>query len=275
MFLRTIRRLLIGSVAALMASVGHAEVKSIVFGVFPYVSSAQLVKFHEPLRARLENVLGRPVTMVTAPDIPEFAKRTAAGEYDFVLTAPHMGWIAESQNGYRNLVGSAHNIQGLFLANSASNIQSLSDLKGKSITMPTPMSIVYQMGLRELRNAGLQPGKDVTILLAKTHNNAMYAPARNESDAALTGHLMWAKLGAEYLDRLRVIGTTAEAPGFFFMANKRLPAAQSSAVREFLLNLADDPTAKEYFEISGFKAFILVNEKVRKSMAAYTDFSQL
>ena len=36
-------------------------------GVFPYVTPVQLVKFHNPLRQRLQDTLGRPVTLVTAP----------------------------------------------------------------------------------------------------------------------------------------------------------------------------------------------------------------
>ena len=221
-----------------------AEETAAVLGIFPYVSATKLAEFHEPLRRRLEQTIGRPVTMVTAPDIPEFIKRTADGAYDYVLTAPHVGWIAESRNDYHNLVGSEHRVQGVFLASNRSTIFTLADLKGKTITLPSPMSIVYQLGMHELRKAGLEPGKNITIVVTKTHNNAMYAPARNESDASLTGILMWEKIGVEYWDKLRVIGNTEKAPGFFFLSHKRVGDKERVIVRDSLLSFSRDRRRK-------------------------------
>lgn len=270
-----LRRLAIVAVATLLPLISFAAETPAILGVVPYVSSEQLVKFHEPLRVRLERVIGRPVLMVTAPDIGEFSKRTSAGEYDFVLTAAHLGWIAESKNNYVNLAGSSNQVQGLFVAKNDTPIFKLADLKGKTITLPAPMTMIYQMGLTELRGAGLNLGKDVTILMAKTRNNAMYAPITNESDAALTGRILWEKLGREYWDKMRVIGTTPPAPGFFFLANSRVTEKELKQVKTFLLNLADDPAAKSYLESTGLNSFVNVDEKTRRSVDAYTDFSSL
>lgn len=244
--------------------------RDFTLGIFPYVSTGQIVEFHEPLRAFLSQRLERPVIVVSAPDFVAFAERTRHGDYDMVITAPHMGRLAERRDGYRRLVQTLHQVQGIFLVPTDSPMRTLADLRGKRVMIAARTSIIYQMAEETLRRHGLVNGRDYTIVETRTHNNAMYAPLRGEADASVTGTLLWAKIGDEYRDRLRVLGTTPAVPGFTLMANPRLSERDLRRLREALLAYPSLPASRAYFEATGFEGFAPISDAVMRGLDPYT-----
>ena len=248
-----------------------SENNELTLGVFPYVSPGQLASFHTPLKDYLANGLQRPITLVTAPDFNSFVERTSQGQYDIIITAPHLGRYAETHDGYKRLAQTGHVVQGIFLARKDSNIQKIEDLRGKSVMIAQRVSIIYQMADRLLREKGLVPGESVTIIDTRTHNNAMYAPLRGEADASVTGTLLWQVLKEDQKDQMRVIGTTEEAPGFLVMANKRLPTKDIDKIKDLLLNYHNVAGSEPYFSATGFKKYHKIDDKVMKSLDPYTE----
>lgn len=252
--------------SASMAS-GKAELS---VGIFPYVSPGQLVTFHTPLKDYLAKSLKRPITLVTAPDFNSFVERTSQGQYDIIITAPHLGRFAETHDGYKRLAQTGHNVQGIVLTRKDSGIQKIEDLRGKTIMIAQPVSIIYQMAEHLLQEKGLVPGESVTIIETRTHNNSMYAPLRGEADASVTGTLLWQVLGQEQKDQMRVIGTTEEAPGFMVMANKRLSTKDIAKIKALLLDYHKATGSEPYFESTGYKRFVSIEDKVMKRLDPYT-----
>ena len=248
-----------------------SENKELTLGVFPYVSAVQLAAFHTPLKDYLVKSLQRPVSLITAPDFDKFVERTSQDQYDIIITAPHLGRYAETHDGYKRLAQTGHFVQGIFLARKDSDIQKIEDLRGKSVMIAQPISIIYQMAVHLLRQKGLVPGESVTIIETRTHNNAMYAPLRNEADTSVTGTLLWQVLGEEQKDQMRVIGTTEEAPGFMVMANKRLSTKDINKIKDLLLNFHKVAGSEPYFEKTGYKQFVKIDDKVMKSLDPYTE----
>ncbi|MGV8991713.1 MAG: phosphate/phosphite/phosphonate ABC transporter substrate-binding protein [Thiobacillus sp.] len=262
----------LSSVLALVASSSFAfasDKSELILGVFPYVSPAQLIAFHTPLKDHLAKRLQRPVTLVTAPDFDSFVERTRLGQYDIILTAPHLGRLAEMRDGYQRLAMTGHTVQGIFLTRKNSPIQRIEDLKGKSVMIAQRTSIIYQMAEALLREKGLVPGENVTIIDTRTHNNAMHAPLRGEADASVTGTLLWQVLGEEQKDQMRVIGTTDEAPGFMMMANKRLSRQDVETIKNIVLNYHNVAGSEPYFSTTGYKSFQHIDEKVMKKLDPY------
>lgn len=247
------------------------EKAELTLAVFPYVSPGQLATFHTPLKDYLASTLKRPVTLVTAPDFNSFVERTSQNQYDIIITAPHLGRYAETHDGYKRLAQTGHVVQGIFLARKDSNIQKIEDLRGKSVMIAQPISIIYQMAEHLLRQKGLVPGESVKIIETRTHNNAMYAPLRGEADASVTGTLLWQVLGDEQKDQMRVIGTTEEAPGFLIMANKRLPKKDIDKIKKLLLNFYNVEGSEPYFAATGYKKFLEIEDKVMKRLDPYTE----
>ena len=239
------------------------------FAIFPYVSPGKLVQFHLPLKEHLERTVGRPVSLVSAPDFDAFTQRTADGDYDYVLTAPHLARLAERRSGYQRVARTLHVVQGIFLARFDSNIHSLRDLEHKTVTMAARVSIIFQMAEHQFRELGLHDGVNFTIRETSTHNNAMYAPLRGESDASVTGILLWRKLGQAHKQQLRVIGKTPEAPGFMLMANPDVSAAEVDRVRTAVLGFGHTPAGEEYLRTTGLRGFAPITDEIMEPLDPY------
>jgi phosphonate transport system substrate-binding protein len=247
-----------------------SEKTPLTLGVFPYVTPVQLTQFHTPLKDYLAKSLERPVTLVTAPDFDSFIERTREGQYDIIITAPHLGRLAETRDGYKRLAQTRHVVQGIFLTRKDSNIYKIEDLRGKNVMIAQRVSLIYQMSERLLREKGLVPGESVTIIETRTHNNAMQAPLRGEADASVTGTLLWRVLGEEQKDQMRVIGTTEEAPGFMLMANSRLSNQDIAKIKNLLLDFRQVPGSEAYFSATGYERFDPIDDKVMKKLDPYT-----
>jgi len=247
-----------------------SEKTPLTLGVFPYVTPVQLAAFQTPLKDYLAENLKRPVTLVTAPDLNSFVDRTRDGQYDIILTAPHLGRLAEIRDGYKHVAQTSHTVQGIFLARKDSGIHKIEDLKGKTVMIAQKVSIVYQMAEHTLRTKGLVPGESVTIIETRTHNNAMHAPLRGEADASVAGKLLWYVLYDERKDQMRVIGTSAEAPGFLMMAHPRLATQDIEKIKKLLLDFHLKPGSETYFTTNGYEKFQAVDNRIMKELDPYT-----
>jgi phosphonate transport system substrate-binding protein len=228
---------------------------ALIFGMLPYVSPGELVRYHSSLKAYLSRVLGRPVVLVTAPDFDTFRERTRRGEYDIVFTAPHLGRLAEVRDGYRPLARTMHQVQGMFVTRRDSGIRRLEDLRGKRIMMAEPYSMIFLMAQDTLRRHGLVLGRDLTLVRPRTPNNALYGPLRREADAALTGVVMWRRLEARQKDKLRLLDVTARGPGFIVLANGRVPKALAERLKQALFAFNETAEGKTDFTVRALKGF--------------------
>lgn len=249
----------------------HAAGKNeISLGLFPYVSSTQLVQFHSPLKNYLSKVLGLEVNLVTAPDFMSFVERTRQGDYDIILTAPHLGRLAEKQYKYKRLAMTGHRVEGLFLVKKDSDINTLDDLKGKTVMVAQRISVIYQMVVQTLADKGLVDGKNISIIETKTHNNALYAPLRDEADASVTGVLLWHTLGEDYKDKLKVIAYTNSVPGFVVLSHPRISVVKQRKLKKALLDFGKTSEGKFYFENTGLKEFLPISDKTMRELDPYT-----
>jgi phosphonate transport system substrate-binding protein len=84
-------------------------------GIFPYLNAHKLYRIYMPVKRELEQSLGRPVLLQTAPSYRSFLERTAAGEYDIVVTPPHLALLAEQESNYRRLARARPVLEGVIV----------------------------------------------------------------------------------------------------------------------------------------------------------------
>lgn len=224
-----------------------AQQQEVVFGVYPYLTPTQIVEQFAPLRQYLAETLGRPVTMVSAPDFPAFIERTKKGEYDLAFTAPHMGRLAEKRDGYRHLAQTGYQIVVVVLARRDGGIASLDDLRGGSIAVGSRNSMTWQIVVEALKKRGLAPGKDIRLVETASFSNVMQAVLHGEATAAGTGTLLWDTASDEQRRTLRAIYRSAPVPGFLLMAGPRLDEAEQRKLREALPGFGKTPGGAAYF----------------------------
>lgn len=243
----------------------HAA-ESLKFGLFPYVSPAKLVEHHGAFIRFLEKRTGQKLQLITSPDFKTFLKRTRDNEFDIILTAPHFGRLAERDNGYQRIAMTRHKVQGVYLVRPGSSIKSLSDLKGKTITIAAPTSIVYRLAKRQLEQQyGLIDGKNLHIVTTRTHNNAMYAVIKGESDAAVTGINLYLGLIKRQGPVVKKIGLTPKVPGFMLMARPGLDKALVAKFNQAAKDFSETPEGRKYI----FTGYTDINDKTMKELDAY------
>ncbi len=238
----------------LFLAVAYAQAgEALRLGVFPYFSAEQLVALHRPLKDYLARAIGRPVRLVSAADFRTFKQRTLRGRYDLLITAPHLGRVAEKQAGYHWLGVTANRSEAVFLAARGSHIRQLADLRGKRLALPPRLAIVHQMALETLEGLGLDPNKDLRIQPRRSHDMALYAAIRGDADAAAVGRPTWLHYDAPEKKRLRVIGRSASIPGFALMAHARLDPALRERLKTALRRFAGTREGRAYFNATGLE----------------------
>lgn len=244
----------------LLCATGLAA-KPLSLAVFPYFSPEQLVTLHKPLKDYLARATGLQLHLMSAPDFKAFKERTAAGRYDLLITAPHLGRLAEKQAGYRWLAVTSNYSEAVFVARRDRGLHTIADLKGRRLALPPRLAIIHQMALETLEQQGLRPGHDVTIVPRKSHDQALYSAILGEVDAAAIGRPTWRRYRAPEKRTLMVIGRSQQIPGFAIMANPRLPDVTVERLRRALYTFPSTPEGKAYFDATGLEGVRQITEQ--------------
>lgn len=254
------RREMLAALACWLSGGGRAraaEADSVEIAVLPFFSARVLVETYEPMRAAIQARLGRPTYLVTARDFRTFALRTEAGGYGFILTAPHLGRLAQLEAGYRPLLQWLAPLRGVFMVDRDSPLRSLADLRGRRVGMPDPLAAITMMGEETLRAAGLVPGKNIILASQPSHNAALLSVLRGENAAALTWVNTLDTIEPDIRDRLRPLAYTGEMPvASVFMAGPRLPAAEADALRAALLAFAGSDAGRGFLKRAGYDGIV-------------------
>lgn len=127
------------------AATSSAEKSEIVMGIIPAENNQEMAQKFEPMRAYLEKKLGRPVKVFQATDYSGVIEGMKKDRVDIAWFGPLAYVLAEQEAGAEAFaVGVRTNGQStyksLFVVPNGSPVQSLKDLKGKSVAFVDPAS---------------------------------------------------------------------------------------------------------------------------------------
>ena len=240
-----------GGAALVAADRPTSAQRPLQFGLLPYLSTRKLFSYYAPLQHYLERKLGRPVRMSTAPDFFTYIQRAREGQYDLYHTAPHFAAQAEAEFGYRRVSRLMRELDGSIVVARSSNIHSAAGLRGRTLITPDTLAIVTFLGMQWLRDHGLQPGVDIEVKHAPSHNSAIMAVARGDVEAAVTSTAAFENMPQKISSRLRVLGRTKKVPHMMFMAGPHLSDQEYQQLRKAVLAYTAKGAGKEYFLLTG------------------------
>jgi len=253
-----------------LPTVTAAAGKPLEIGVFPYLSVRSILTTFQPVRHYLERELGRPVEMYTAPDFRSFIARSQQGEYDVLITAPHFARLAQLQTGYVPLAGFTKELHPIIVVARSSHYRNLADLRGKTVAIPDRLAIVSMMGLRLLREHGIEDDRDYRLVSAVSHNSAVLDVTHAKADAAITEAAALQQMPDELRNGVRVIATAGKAPHVMLMAHPRLGHGTIQKLRSLLEQFAtESPEGREFLAATGYESLKPVREAVLKSLDPY------
>lgn len=250
-----------------------AKGDTLVLGVFPYLSASQMMEQLSPLVKRMEEALEKKITMVSAPNFMSYVERTARGEYDLVLTAAHMGRLAETRDGWQLVVQSGQKTATVLLVRKDSTIHEVSDLRGKTMAVGNRRSVTYLLAEEALLLQGLTPGKDINIVETATFSNVVQSVFLGEVDAGATPTLLWDTwqyINHEQHDQLSAIfRTKPTAPSFLVMVSPKMSRAVITRLAESLLSYHETPEGRDFFQKSQFESFLPLDEATMMGIDPY------
>jgi phosphonate transport system substrate-binding protein len=252
---RELCALLLASLLPMRAVAGQ---RPLTLGLFPFLSPQQLVMYYQPLASYLENQLHRPVKLGSTKDFHSFIDATQRGDFDIVLTAPHLAWLAH-----------ANTVSGLLVVKRSSEIHSASGLRGGVIAIPDPLAVVTLLMESYLAKQGLQSGKDYRFITRGTHNNAALSVTSGEAAAAVIASLAYEKLPDAPRTQLRIIGRTAAVSSVFFMVNKHLDQSTADAVQAALLHFNDTAAGQAFLQQTHYQRILPADSHSLSSMSVY------
>jgi len=258
---------------ALPATPAVPQGETLTLGVFPYISANQMMEQLSPLCKRIEEALGKKVILVSAPDFMSYVDRTAKGEYDLVLTAPHMGYLAEKRDGWQRIVQSGQKTATVLLVREESSVQRLEDLRGKKITVGNRRSLTYLLAKEAFADKGIILDKDMEVVETATFSNVVQSVFLGEADVGATPTLLWDNwehVNPEQHRQLREIyRAKPAAPSFLVMASPKTDQATIRRLTDSLLSFQDTAEGKTFFQKSQMMSFEPIDDASMESAAPF------
>ena len=259
--------------ATCIARRGHAEsppLPVLEMGLLPNVSARLLLARYQPLRDYLARVSNHRVQISAAPNWNVFHQRSLALVYDLVVTAPNLARLAQLDAGYTPVVSYAPPMKGLLVFASARPMQSLGQLRGQSLALSNPQSLVALRGMQWLAENGLQRDRDFKTVSTPADDSVGSVLIRGDAIAAMLSGGEYRVIPETMRSQLQVLLSFADVPGFVLMASPRLGAAQARSIQEHLLAFAAaSDEGKAFFTSTGFTAMTEPAPGLMQSLHAY------
>lgn len=219
-----------------------------------------------PLRDYLAKALGRPVRLAVPDRYVETVSHLEDGTYDFALLGALSYVRAHAKQGVVPLVQrtSDRQFHSVFIANPASGIRSLTDLKGKRFAFGDASSTSgHLIPYMELKEAGIDPDSDLKTLFSGAHpvtaamveSGAVDAGAMDES--VLNSLISNGKISPS---KVSVFYTSKPFVDYVFVSRKGVSEAEREKFAKALLDLKESQDEK-VLKVLRAKKFVAASDQ--------------
>jgi len=254
---RKFQRHLCAAIGLVWSAACSADDKTtLVFGVFPYLPTAQLEQIYAPVAADLSIATGREVQLRTRPSFDLFREELVQQHYDLVFIQPFAYVQVASTNGYRSVARPTEALKAVFVVRSDSDIHDFKDLRNSTLAMPPKGAAVSLLGRQTLSQYGLVPGTDIRLTYQNNHAACLRAVLIRKAAACITAppplQIFTQRTGMIF----RVLAYSDPIPGSTFAVHERLPAAMRSAIARRIVSWDRSPTGKVLLESLKLSPFV-------------------
>ena len=244
-----------------------ADNSAVNVGMVPDAGATQVsITEKAPLKAYLEQKLGRPVNLIIPTNYNATVEALGNGSLDFAYLGGLTYIKAHARYNVVPLVQRSSDLQfrSFFITSSHSSIHSLGDLKGKTFAFGDINSTSgHLMPYLEMRQAGIDPNNSLKFRYTGSHPATAKAVESGAVDAGALDESVYTSMVAEgKLDpnKVRVFYMSKPFVDYVWAARKDVdPATQEKFARAFtdLKEHQDD----EILKILRGKAFVRANNE--------------
>jgi phosphonate transport system substrate-binding protein len=210
----------------------------LIFGVVPQQAASRLAVEWTPLIDELSQRSGVAIDFATAPDIPTFEKRLAAGDYDIAYMNPYHFTVFNQRPGYRALAHARNKrITGVLVVRRDAKIDAVEELAGKEIAFPSPAAFAASILVRgELKRKGI----DFKPVYVSSHDSVYLAVQRRLVAAGGGVNRTLRAIDTSISDQLSLLMTTASYTPHAIAIHPRVEEDEVARIGAALIGLADD-----------------------------------
>jgi phosphonate transport system substrate-binding protein len=242
----------------LAASPAMAE-KIYSFGVVPQETASQLAANWAPILATLSEKSGLRVEFATAPDIPTFERRVAAGEYDFVYMNPYHFVVFNAKPGYHALARArGERVRGIVVVRKDSIYKDLRDLSGSTLAFPSPAAFAATLLVSaELRRHDI----DFKVKIVKSHNSVYRDVVKGLYPAGGGVPRTFQLLDESISKQLRILWTSAEFTSHAIASRPDMEEVVRVRLLKAMGDMSEDAEARKQLARIGFNGFEPARDK--------------
>ncbi len=222
-------------------------------GIVPQQSATTLARTWVPILEYLGEKSGFELRFKTAPNIPTFEERLAAGEYDFAYMNPYHYTVFHRKPGYVAFARAADKqIKGIIVVRKDSPIQTLDALAGKTLAFPAPAAFAASVLPRaHFRRAGI----DITPKYVASHDSVYRSVAKGLFEAGGGVMRTFASMDTGITDQLRILWTTDGYTPHAVAAHPKLPIGVVDRLQHAMLGMPNDAAGRALLESIKIDAF--------------------
>ncbi|MEA1916023.1 MAG: phosphate/phosphite/phosphonate ABC transporter substrate-binding protein [Campylobacterota bacterium] len=165
-----------------------------IFGVHPLHNPKRLFEVYQPLVNYInKNVKGYKLRLEASRNYSAYNKKLFNGYFDFSLPNPYQT-IVSLNHGYKvfGKMADDENFRGIILVRKDSNISSVDDIKGKSVSYPAPTALAATMMPQLfLYEHGVDINRDITNEYVGSQESSIMNVYLKKSIAAATWPPPW------------------------------------------------------------------------------------
>jgi len=242
-------------ILTLLFSTSNAMAEKVLsFGIVPQQSASKLARLWTPILDHISEQTGLEIRFSTAPDIPTFEKRLAAGKYDFAYMNPYHYVVFSEAPGY-NALNKARDkrIKGIIVVKKDSKISQLKDLDNSTLAFPAPAAFAASI----LTRAALtSDGVAFTPKYVSSHDSVYRAVAKGIYPAGGGVVRTFNNMTPEIRDQLKVLWTTRGYTPHAIATRPGLNQSDAQKVQQVLVDMYQQPESKlllDNIKIKGFE----------------------
>ncbi|OZA27454.1 MAG: hypothetical protein B7X93_09065 [Hydrogenophilales bacterium 17-61-9] len=244
----------------------HAEPGTpIRIGLLPTLSAKVLMTSYQPLRVYLERELQRPVEMFTSTDFKRFQHDTLAGDFDLMVTAPHLARLSQMEAGFLPVATYLAVNRAVLITANNKPIKLIDELRGRNLAIFDPLGLIVLQAQQWLEDRGLESERDYRAVVFPSHNSVGFSVQQGESLMGVTSPAGLRQLPPETREQIRVFAELPQVPGLIWIAHPRMKQA-ANRIQTALLRFAETPEGAQFYAGNAYKGMRPVTPEELRSL---------
>ena len=253
-----------GTVIALSAGpalAADANPDTLRVALLPDENASTVIKNNKPLQEYLEKTLGKKIKLVVTTDYSSMIEAMRFGRLELGYFGPLSYTLAASRSDIEAFAGikkgGSTTYNAVVIANKASGITTIADIKGKNMAFgDTASTSSHLIPKKMLMDGGLQPKTDYKENFLGAHDAVAVAVQNGHAQAGGLSKPIFDSLvsrGIISLDKVKVLQVSDNYPQYPWTMRKNLDPELKASIRNAFLQASDKAILKP-FKAEGFGA---------------------